>query len=64
MTLESIYMVKYLDFIELLNDQTIIMGFKADQSININKNAIKNGKTFTEINIDKNGFTAAHKQAQ
>ena len=63
MTLESIYMVKYLDFIELLNDQTIIMGFKADQSININKNAIKNGKTFTEINIDKNGFTAAHKQA-
>lgn len=54
-------MIKYLDFVENLNDDTILMGFKANQIDNITKNAGVNGKTITAINVDKNGLIANKK---
>jgi hypothetical protein len=63
LTLVSLFPIRHLDFIELLNDEILILGFKQTQGFNVSKDVVVNGRTMpTQINVDKQGFTEAFKK--
>jgi hypothetical protein len=55
--LKSIYQVKWMEFAEVLNDNSLILGFRATQSVNLRSEIDKYGKTITTILVDSNGDT-------
>ena len=64
LNLESLYLIRYLDFIELLDDQALILGFKQTQGFNVTQEEVVSGRTVpTHANVDKHGFTEAFKNA-
>ena len=53
----SIYQIKQLDFVEIFNDNCLMLGFRANQTVNLKNETDKNGKTNSTILVDNNGDT-------
>ena len=53
----NIWQIKWLEFSELFNENTLMLGFRANQAVNLRKEVDKNGKNIATILVDQNGDT-------
>ena len=54
-SLDGIYLLKHLDFVEVLDNRTIILGFKYNQKENMIREEFKNGDIIVRLNINQQG---------
>ena len=53
----NIWQIKWIEFSEIFNENTLMLGFRANQFVNLKKEVDKNGKNISTILVDQNGDT-------
>ena len=60
LTLRSIYLTRNLDFVELLNEKVIMMGFKYNQHANLTDHCFENVNHAYRIQVSHDGYNTKY----